>query len=157
MQTITFIIIILLALTESWFQPWLAVAGVAVPLTLSGLVLLQAKVSSQLLPWLGLAAGVAIDLSSVNYFGINTLYYLLTAWLVTQVLTNANQRKKLWVRVGIISLAGLIQPWYLILANRQFETDLWYSLWVSLIRFGCVGVLALVFAWFLSRKEESGI
>ena len=157
MQTIAFIIIILLALTESWFQPWLAVVGVAVPLTLSGLVLLQAKVSPQLLPWLGLVAGVTIDLSSANYFGINTLYYLLTAWLVTQILTNANQRKKLWVGVGIISLAGLIQPWYLILANRQFETDLWYSLWVSLIRFGCVGVLALVSAWFLSRKEESGI
>lgn len=155
MQITAFIVIILLALIESWFQPWLAVAGVAVPLALSGLVLLLAKVDSKLLPWLGLAAGITIDLSSINYFGANTFYYLFASWLITQFMPGANLRAKPWVRAGIISFATLAQPWYLILVNRQLETDLWHTLWTSLIRFGCVGVLALVLTWFLSRKEES--
>ena len=147
----------MLALIESWFQPWLAVAGVAVPLALSGLVLLQAKVGPQLFPWLGLTAGLTIDLSSASYFGVNTLYYLLVDWVMVQVLAKDDQRKRLWVRVGIISLAALIQPWYLVLANRQFETDVWYSFWTSIIRLAYVGVLAGVFTWFSSRKEESNI
>src|SRR5690606_15806026 len=99
MQITAIITIILVALVESWFQPWIAVAGVAAPITFAGLVLLQAKINPQLFPWYGLAAGFTLDLTSFNYFGVNAFYYLLVSWLMSWELARANLRKKLWIRV----------------------------------------------------------
>ncbi len=155
MQITLFILMVLVALCESWFQPWLAVAGVTIPLTLIALSLMQINIDRNLLPWLGFLGGLVIDLQSAGYFGVNSLYYLLVAWIMAQLLIHPRYGKNVWLGVGVLSIAALIQPWYLLVAERQLGTDFGYVLWVSLMRTGWVVGISGSAAWFLSHREAA--
>jgi rod shape-determining protein MreD len=157
MQIFAFIIVILLAFIESWLQPWFSVSGVAVPLILIFLIFTQAKIDHRLLPWLGLIAGLVVDLGNAGYFGVNTLYYLVIFWVVSLPLPQKNYRERIWLRISIIIAATLIQPWYVMIANRQITAEIGYNFWVSLVRVGWVSIISAMSLWYLIRKESANI
>lgn len=157
MQLLIFVPVILIALAESWLQPWFSVAGVSLPLTLITLSILSIKMNTGHLPWLGLLAGLVIDIGSANYIGANAAYYLFVGWIATQNFSKMAIYKRAWIRAGLFISAAFIQPWYLLIINRQLSIDVDYNLWISAIRAGWVAIVAITLVWVLTRKDINRI
>lgn len=155
MQFFAFCIIITMSFLESWVQTWFSFSGVTLPLILSALLLLQAKINRQLLPWFGLSAGLIADLGSAGYFGVYTLYYLALSILLSLKFPTLNPKQRVIVRCGAVLVAALLQPFYLTIANRQFFFNLEELLGINVIRVAILGVIVMLL--YMQAIRESSI
>lgn len=128
----------------------------SIPIVIISLGIASLVTPSPLWPWLGLASGLALDLTTLNPFGTMSIYFLLSMQTVYLIGRGWQlNRGWWWSKVLLVALVAFIYQWYLLLINGQFEAVSWQVAASSMLSALITTVVVGLPAWFVSRRAVS--
>lgn len=151
-----FALVIIIAAIEGLLPGQTSVFFVDLPLTIAVLVIATGLMRPGMWPWLGLAAGLALDCVSLNPLGSASMYFFLSfqaAYLISK--SQSKAAGHWWLKILFFMLLTFIYPWYLLLVNGQFSLSSWQITVVSLKNAAIIGIISALPAWrnlYASRK-----
>jgi cell shape-determining protein MreD len=122
LRIILFLSIITAAVGQALTFPEFSFSGSPIPLVMISLTLISFR-KVDILPWLGLMAGLVIDCTSIGPFGLWSLYYLaiclILRWLLHQ------PKVRWWWRVAWVGSSLTIAPIYAQLLTGHIYLKYW--------------------------------